>query len=411
MVFDTVLLFLKKCYNAQGRKFRYLDWKLVAPNEIPLQIDDVSCGVYTCMNAYNAVNLTNSFYNNKDVVKLRYWILSKALVGRNVPFKANDKKSGIRRIEKPVSGLRHVSTSYDTKYSIYLAIKNKLEDKIDPTIQKNEFQSLQDEIQELMEENESDEEMSLSPGISEKVGYSDDAQSPCEVPLLDEEKISKAASCFSRNRIYTNELLNGAYKAALAGTDGWEMRCTRKGFRSIYNKKRKDFLGFQQFDLHKFDTHYCGLTIFLFHEYMVWPELATKWQMEENSTSYRNAEIMLFGSRPFHLYSMFKDKNVQRSVKFENVVIQVVHGDITKERAEAIVNAANGKLMHGGGVAKAIVNAAGEEEEVTKQSPVYVRSNGEVTAGNVAVTDAGKLNAEIILHAVGMLSDANEFSS
>eukprot|EP00794_Sanderia_malayensis_P018073 gene18073-19882_t len=59
------------------------------------------------------------------------------------------------------------------------------------------------------------------------------------------------------------------------------------------------------------------------------------------------------------------------------------------------------KLLFGRGfeVAKAIVNAAGEE--VTKQSQVYVKSNGEVRAGNVAVTDAGKLSAEIIIHAVG----------
>jgi len=41
------------------------------------------------------------------------------------------------------------------------------------------------------------------------------------------------------------------------------------------------------------------------------------------------------------------------------VTVEVVKNDITKETSDAITNAANGRLMHGGGVAAAISRAAG----------------------------------------------------
>lgn len=46
-----------------------------------------------------------------------------------------------------------------------------------------------------------------------------------------------------------------------------------------------------------------------------------------------------------------------------NMVISIVKGDITKQapdgKIEGIVNAANGSLNHGGGIASAIVNVGG----------------------------------------------------
>ena len=41
------------------------------------------------------------------------------------------------------------------------------------------------------------------------------------------------------------------------------------------------------------------------------------------------------------------------------LTVEVVRNDITKEQVDAITNAANGRLMHGGGVAGAIARAGG----------------------------------------------------
>jgi O-acetyl-ADP-ribose deacetylase (regulator of RNase III) len=73
--------------------------------------------------------------------------------------------------------------------------------------------------------------------------------------------------------------------------------------------------------------------------------------------------------------------------------------DITKDDSEAIVNAANSSLKHGGGVAWAIVKAGGYE--IQKESDEYVKEHGPVPTGNVAVTSAGKLKAKYVIHAVG----------
>ncbi len=67
-------------------------------------------------------------------------------------------------------------------------------------------------------------------------------------------------------------------------------------------------------------------------------------------------------------------------------------GDIAKIRADAIVNAANAELEHGGGVALAIARAAGKELE--KES----RAIGFCPLGEFAVTSAGNLPARKVIH-------------
>lgn len=76
-------------------------------------------------------------------------------------------------------------------------------------------------------------------------------------------------------------------------------------------------------------------------------------------------------------------------------VLALVQGDITKEQVDAIVNAANEWLQHGGGVAGAIVRAGGEiiQEESNRI--------GHVPTGSAAVTGAGRLPARYVIHAVG----------
>ncbi len=77
------------------------------------------------------------------------------------------------------------------------------------------------------------------------------------------------------------------------------------------------------------------------------------------------------------------------------ISLELVQGDITRENVDAIVNAANSHLQHGGGVAGAIVRAGGYE--------IQTESNkiGYVPVGEAAITSAGKLSASYVIHAVG----------
>ncbi|MGC8873036.1 MAG: macro domain-containing protein [Chloroflexia bacterium] len=79
--------------------------------------------------------------------------------------------------------------------------------------------------------------------------------------------------------------------------------------------------------------------------------------------------------------------------------IRIVRGDITEERVDAIVNAANERLAHGGGVAGAIVRKGGPE--IQEESDAWVRRYGPVPTGSAAVTGAGRLPARYVIHAVG----------
>jgi len=80
-------------------------------------------------------------------------------------------------------------------------------------------------------------------------------------------------------------------------------------------------------------------------------------------------------------------------------VIQIVKGDITEEKTDAIVNAANSYLQHGGGVAGAISLKGGPV--IQDESDDWVESHGPVTHSSPAITHAGKLPCHFIIHAVG----------
>lgn len=79
----------------------------------------------------------------------------------------------------------------------------------------------------------------------------------------------------------------------------------------------------------------------------------------------------------------------------EGIYIRLVQDDITEQKTDAIVNAANSHLQHGGGVAGAIVRKGGQiiQEESNRI--------GYVPVGKAAVTSAGKLSARYVIHAVG----------
>ncbi|XP_029610118.1 uncharacterized protein LOC115194514 isoform X2 [Salmo trutta] len=78
--------------------------------------------------------------------------------------------------------------------------------------------------------------------------------------------------------------------------------------------------------------------------------------------------------------------------------VVVCQGDITKERADALVNAANEYLDHAGGVAAALSRAGGPE--VQRASIDLVRQIGRVPTGTVVETTGGNLPCKMLLHAV-----------
>ena len=93
-----------------------------------------------------------------------------------------------------------------------------------------------------------------------------------------------------------------------------------------------------------------------------------------------------------------------RQVLFEHTtskeqVIRIVQGDLTAEAVDAIVNAANERLAHGGGVAGAISRAGGPI--VQRESDAWVREHGPVPTGSAAITGAGALPCRYVIHAVG----------
>lgn len=85
--------------------------------------------------------------------------------------------------------------------------------------------------------------------------------------------------------------------------------------------------------------------------------------------------------------------------KFNSVDLELVEGDITLIEVDAIVNAANPYLEHGGGVARAIVLRGGDI--IQEESRRYVKEHGPLPVGGVAVTSAGSLKAKYVIHVVG----------
>ena len=81
--------------------------------------------------------------------------------------------------------------------------------------------------------------------------------------------------------------------------------------------------------------------------------------------------------------------------------------DLLDEPSVCIVNAANGGLSHGGGVAAAILEAAGPEFD--RECAALVRNHGRIPVGQAALTTAGRLRFEGVIHAVGpRLGDGDE---
>jgi len=81
--------------------------------------------------------------------------------------------------------------------------------------------------------------------------------------------------------------------------------------------------------------------------------------------------------------------------KIGGTTLRLVSEDLTERDVDAIVNAANSRLQHGGGVAGAIVRKGGRI--IQEESD----SIGFVPVGGAAMTSGGKLRARHVIHAVG----------
>ena len=75
--------------------------------------------------------------------------------------------------------------------------------------------------------------------------------------------------------------------------------------------------------------------------------------------------------------------------------VEAVRGDITTERVDAIVNAANGSLRRGGGVCGAIFAAAGPQLDLA------CAAIGSCATGDAVITPGFSLAARWVVHMVG----------
>src|SRR5574342_950862 len=86
---------------------------------------------------------------------------------------------------------------------------------------------------------------------------------------------------------------------------------------------------------------------------------------------------------------------MMRKAQVDKSVLELVEGDITKQDTVAIVNAANERLLGGGGVDGAIHRAGGPQilEECKKI--------GGCPTGEARITMGGRLKAKWVIHTVG----------
>jgi len=79
--------------------------------------------------------------------------------------------------------------------------------------------------------------------------------------------------------------------------------------------------------------------------------------------------------------------------------VAIVQGDLTADRSDAVVNAANVHLRHTAGLARALADAGGPSLQA--ECDAYIKKHKEAKTGAVVWSNPGKLPCKVVLHAVG----------
>ena len=88
--------------------------------------------------------------------------------------------------------------------------------------------------------------------------------------------------------------------------------------------------------------------------------------------------------------------------------IELIKGDITKLKVDAIVNAANSSLMGGGGVDGAIHRAGGPA--ILEECRKIVARQGSCPTGKAVITTGGRLPAKFVIHTVGPFWNGGKYN-
>ncbi|XP_077305883.1 protein mono-ADP-ribosyltransferase PARP14-like isoform X2 [Lithobates pipiens] len=105
--------------------------------------------------------------------------------------------------------------------------------------------------------------------------------------------------------------------------------------------------------------------------------------------------------------NLFSEPRLQITLP-NGMTLLVYKDDLCRHNVDVIVNAANEDLKHIGGLAKAILDAAGHK--LQDDCDQIIRKEGRLSTGDSVITDAGKLPCKQIIHTVGPRWDANSTS-
>jgi O-acetyl-ADP-ribose deacetylase (regulator of RNase III) len=94
------------------------------------------------------------------------------------------------------------------------------------------------------------------------------------------------------------------------------------------------------------------------------------------------------------------------AVVVAGTTLSAVQADLTRQEVDAVVNAANEYLEHGGGLAAAVVAAGGWE--VQEESDRWVAEHGSLSPGTAATTGAGRMPARMVVHVAGPRCQAGQ---
>lgn len=112
--------------------------------------------------------------------------------------------------------------------------------------------------------------------------------------------------------------------------------------------------------------------------------------------------VVVLGSEDHEEEEDKDEENSPSLCKFKTVggvLVSVSKANICSLRVDAVVNAANEDLQHTGGVALALLNAAGKElQEISNR---YISKHGRLKTGQAIATDACDLPCKHVIHAVG----------